>query len=177
LHGAGISKRDGAKTHDDRRHYRPHRAHGFQGVQPAGRRSYPVEVGVGIPETGEVRSWLIKPEPDWIDAWDWYYEAERIHRLTRGHLLAHGLPRAQVARELSAFLGDREVVSDNPAEGYWLDVLFGEEEPQRVSSLALLYDATGAATSRTVGPTATSINVRTFQLLLLTNQVWWRPAA
>jgi len=105
-----------------------------------GRRSYPVEVAAGLPETGEIRIWLIKPERDWLDAWHWYYEAEQLHRLTRDHLLAHGLPRAQVARELSAFLGDREVVSDNPtAEGYWLGVLLGEDQPKRVGSLVRLY--------------------------------------
>jgi hypothetical protein len=107
-----------------------------------GRRSYPIEIAAGIPETGEIRSWLIKPEHIWLDEWDWYEEAEQLHRLTRNHLLAHGLPRLQVARELTDFVGDREVVSDNPTmEGYWLAVLYGEEKPRRVGSLLLLYAA------------------------------------
>ena len=107
-----------------------------------GRRSYPVEVAAGLPETGEIRIWLIKPERDWLDAWDWYYEAEKLHRLTRDHLLAQGLPRAQVARELSAFIGEREVVSDcPPAEGHWLAVLFGEAQPRPVGALGALLEA------------------------------------
>lgn len=107
-----------------------------------GRRSYPIEIAAGIPKTGEVRSWLIKPERIWLDEWDWYEEAEQLHRLTRNHLLAHGLPRQQVARELTDFVGGREVVSDNPTmEGYWLAVLYGEDKPRRVGSLLLLYAA------------------------------------
>lgn len=107
-----------------------------------GRRSYPIEVAAGVPETKEVRSWLIRPELTWLDAWDWHAEAEQLHRLTPEYLLAHGLPRAQVARELQAFIGDREVVSDNPAaEGWWLAVLFSEERPRSVGWLSLLYEA------------------------------------
>jgi hypothetical protein len=107
-----------------------------------GRRSYPIEIAAGVPETAEVRIWLIKPARVWLDEWDWYQEAEQLHRLTRNHLLAHGLPRLQVARELKDFIGDREVVSDNPAaEGHWLAVLYGEEQPRRVGSLVLLYAA------------------------------------
>ena len=107
-----------------------------------GRRSYPIEVAAGLPETGAIRSWLIKPERQWLDEWDWHYEAELVHRLTRDHLLAHGLPRAQVARELRAFIGDRAVVSDYPpAEGYWLAVLFGEAQPWPVGALGALLDA------------------------------------
>lgn len=107
-----------------------------------GRRSFPIEVAAGIPETGEVRSWLIRPERDWLEDWDWHYEAEQVHGLTREYLLAHGLPRDQVARELHAFIGDREAVSDNPrAEAYWLGVLYQEERPRSVGWLSLLYEA------------------------------------
>lgn len=104
-------------------------------------RSYPIEVAVGIPETGEIRSWLIKPERAWIAEWDWYYESELVHGLTRDHLLAQGLARAQVVRELSAVIGNREVVSDHPpAEGYWLAVLFGEEKLRPVGALGALLE-------------------------------------
>lgn len=107
-----------------------------------GRRSFPIEIAAGIPETGDLRSWLIRPEQVWLDEWDWHYEAEQLHRLTRDHLVAHGVPRLQVAREFADFVGDREVVSDNPAtEGYWLAVLYGEDKPRRVGSLLLLYAA------------------------------------
>lgn len=105
------------------------------------QRSYPIEVAAGIPETGEVRSWLIRPEQVWLDEWDWHDESEQIHGLAREHLLTHGLSRAQVARELQAFIGDREVISDNPsAEGYWLAVLVGEERARSVAWLSLLYE-------------------------------------
>ena len=119
----------------------------FEASSLPGPGSYPIEVAAGIPETGEIRSWLIRPEPVWLESWVWDPESERIHRLTREHLLAHGLPRAQVARELEAFIGGREVVSDNPrAEGYWLGVLFGEQRPRSVGWLSLLYEAIMAGT-------------------------------
>ena len=114
-----------------------------------GRRSFPIEIAAGIPDTGAVRSWLIKPERIWLEEWDWYYEAEQLHRLTRDHLLARGLPRQQVARELGEFILDREVVSDNPAaEGHWLAVLYGEEKPRRVGSLLLIYAAITGVSER-----------------------------
>lgn len=108
-----------------------------------GRRSFPIEVGVGIPETGAVRSWLIRPERVCLDEWDWYYESEQVHRLTREYLLKHGLPRELVAREMQDFIGGRDLVSDNSAaEGYWLGILYGEEQPRDVGSLMLVYAAT-----------------------------------
>jgi hypothetical protein len=36
-------------------------------AQP-GAWSFPIEVAIGVPETGEIRAWLIKPEREWIDA-------------------------------------------------------------------------------------------------------------
>jgi len=93
-----------------------------------GRRSFPIEVGAAVPKTGEVRSWLIRPERVWLDEWDWYYESEQVHRLTREHLLRCELPREQVAREMQGFIGGRALLSDNPAaEGYWFGLLYSEE--------------------------------------------------
>jgi hypothetical protein len=109
---------------------------------PQSGRSYPIEVGAGIVETGEVRCWLIRPERQWLKAWDWHDESEQIHGLTRAYLLAHGLPREQVGDELMAFIGHRELVSDNPrAEAAWLAVLLDEERLRPIAWLSLLYEA------------------------------------
>jgi hypothetical protein len=107
-----------------------------------GIRSYPIEVVIGDPDTGDVQSWLIKPEREWLDSWDWSEDSEWIHGLTRQHLLAHGHPRAQVAREVLAVIGDREPLSDNPAfEQYWLWVLNGSAFPSlRVGHLGDLLE-------------------------------------
>jgi len=106
-----------------------------------GRRSYPIEVAVGLPETGELTIWLIKPEREWLEGWDWYYEAEQMHGLTRPHLLAHGLPRAHVARELLAAVDGHEVLSDCPRyEHHWLSVLIGRDPGLRVGALGALLD-------------------------------------
>jgi len=110
-------------------------------AQP-GVRSFPIEIAVGVPETGEIRSWLIKPEREWIDEWDWDPGAERVHGLSRDYLLGHGLPRAQVAREVREAIGPREIMSDNPPyEAHWLAVLWGEAKPPQVGSLLILYAA------------------------------------
>lgn len=92
-------------------------------VQP-GSRSFPMEIAIGVPETGEIQSWLIKPKREWIDEWDWDPGAERVHGLSRDYLLGHGLPRAQVACEVHEAIGPHEIMSDSPPyEAHWLSVL------------------------------------------------------
>ena len=105
-----------------------------------GMRSFPIEVAVGFPESGEVRSWLIRPEPEWLEAWTWDPEAERLHGLSRDYLLANGRPRSEVAQELAAALNGHEPLSDNPAyEQYWLWGLFGQYPGFRIGSLGELF--------------------------------------
>jgi len=64
---------------------------------------------------GVRRSWLIRPEPEWFETWIRDSEAERLHRLSRDYLLAHGCPRSEVAQELASALNGHEPLSDNPA--------------------------------------------------------------
>lgn len=93
-------------------------------------RSYPIELAIGDPAAGSVRSWLIRPEPVWLAEWDWAPESERIHGISQAQLLAEGRPRAEVAREVRASLQGRTAFSDNPAyEAYWLAVLLDEAVP------------------------------------------------
>lgn len=109
----------------------------------AGLRSYPIEVAIGFPDTGEVRAWLIRPKREWIDTWTWDPAAQRLHGLSLNDLYVHGRPRTEVAREMMAMIGDRTPLSDNPEfDQYWLWVLNGGRYPGvRVGSLGRLLEA------------------------------------
>jgi hypothetical protein len=88
------------------------------------RQSYPIEVAVGFPETGEIRSWIIRPEPEWLAEWDWSFESEKLHGLTQATLLAQGQSRSEVAQLVEAAIEERRLLSDNPVyEEYWLSLL------------------------------------------------------
>lgn len=86
-----------------------------------GAGSYPIEVGVALPE-GITRCFLIRPEPEWRH---WDPEAERVHGITRETLERHGLPARTVAETLNGLLEGRVVYSD--AWGFdssWLALLY-----------------------------------------------------
>lgn len=86
-----------------------------------GRDSYPIEVGVVLPDG---RSWcsLIRPEPDWTH---WDAEAARLHGLERDGLLQHGRAPCDVARTLNTWLDGQSVYCDAWAHDYpWLHRLF-----------------------------------------------------
>lgn len=104
---------------------------------PERGRSYPISVAVAHCDTGVVREWLIRPESDWAENWDWYYEAELLHGISRERLLREGRPRADAAPEVIAMLDGRDVLSDAPdLEQYWLNHLVGNDFGPRVSSFA-----------------------------------------
>ena len=58
--------------------------------------SYPIEVGLLF--NSSVYTWLIKPEPKW-QYWD--DAAEKIHGISRQHLLQHGMDAKQAAIEIN----------------------------------------------------------------------------
>jgi len=109
-------------------------------VVSQGTRSFPIEVAAGFPDSGEIRSWLIRPEPEWLGAWTWDSEATRLHDLSRDYLLAFGRSRSEVAQELAAALDGHVSLSDNPVyEQYWLWVLLGRYPGFRVGSIDELF--------------------------------------
>lgn len=81
--------------------------------------AYPIEVAVVWP-TGEYQV-LIKPARYWDH---WSYDAQDMHGLTREALEAGGSEPLAVATEMNRLFGGLSLCSDNPADVFWLDVLF-----------------------------------------------------
>jgi hypothetical protein len=86
-----------------------------------GRGSYPIEVGVVLPD-GRALCTLVRP----VDGWThWDGHAERLHGLTRELLLQHGKPAVDVAALLNTHLRGSTVYCDNWAHDFaWLALLF-----------------------------------------------------
>jgi DNA polymerase III epsilon subunit-like protein len=87
--------------------------------------SWPIEVALGWPETGVVRSWLIKPDPKWLEDWNWSPESQRIHNITRDMLDNEGIPAPQVSREVAEALTAAPLLLSDQAglEEFWLRCL------------------------------------------------------
>ena len=82
--------------------------------------SYPITAG--LVTNGQIKYWIIKPQPDWID---WSLASQSIHGIKRSYLMEHGLSASQVAKELAVLLHNNPIVySDNPYwESRWLNCL------------------------------------------------------
>lgn len=107
-----------------------------------GVRSFPIEVALGWPDSGDVREWLIRPEPEWLESWDWSAESEKIHGLRIEYLQENGKLRERIAREVLAAIDGHEPLSDNPAfEQVWLWILNGGAFPGvRIGALGELLE-------------------------------------
>jgi hypothetical protein len=81
--------------------------------------SYPLEVAVVFPG-GEYQA-LIKPAPYWEH---WSYDAQDMHGLSRELLINEGQTPLAVAQEMNRLFDGKTLCSDNPADCFWLDVLF-----------------------------------------------------
>ena len=92
--------------------------------------SYPIEVAWNLSD-GLIESHLISPEAV-IDWTDWDTESEKIHRIPREELIAHGKPPAWVCERMNEQLKGKTVYSDAPRfDGRWLTKLFSVyENPQ-----------------------------------------------
>lgn len=90
-----------------------------------GRGSYPIEVGICL-EDGTVHAILIKP----ADAWShWDPEAEKIHGISREHLMEHGQTPREVAIELNDICSGMTLFSDAWSfDSSWIGRLFDEAE-------------------------------------------------
>lgn len=86
-----------------------------------GRSSYPVEVGVVLPD-GDTHCMIIRPQPDWVH---WDCSAQSLHGIERATLLSHGREIEVVARSLNQWLGGQVVYSDAWGnDSSWLGLLF-----------------------------------------------------
>lgn len=81
--------------------------------------SYPIEVAVVYPG-GEYQS-LIQPARYWDH---WSYDAQDMHGLSREQLIAEGTSPLGVAQAMNQLFDGKVLCSDNPADCYWLDVLY-----------------------------------------------------
>lgn len=81
--------------------------------------SYPIEVAVVYPG-GEYQA-LIQPTRYWDH---WSYDAQDMHGLSREQLILEGTPPLSVAQEMNRLFDGKTLCSDNPADCYWLDVLY-----------------------------------------------------
>lgn len=81
--------------------------------------SYPIEVAVVFPG-GEYQA-LIQPASYWDH---WSYDAQDMHGLSREQLILEGTPPLAVAQEMNQLFDGKTLCSDNPADCFWLDVLY-----------------------------------------------------
>lgn len=81
--------------------------------------SYPIEVAVVFPG-GEYQA-LIRPASYWDH---WSYDAQDMHGLSREQLILEGTPPLEVAQAMNRLFDGKTLCSDNPADCFWLDVLY-----------------------------------------------------
>lgn len=99
--------------------------------------SYPIEIA--ILKQGEMRSWLIKPEPKWTY---WCATAESMHGITREQLAEEGLPAGRVVLELNEFMEGFEGVLYSDADRWdadWVDTLYFTVKQSRRFHIASIY--------------------------------------
>jgi hypothetical protein len=125
-----------------------------------GPGSYPIEVGIALPEPlagggWEVVLWsvLMRPTPVWLargEARD--PEAERGHGISREMLVMEGQRTGEVVRQLDALVGGRAVVADTGAaeqDAGWLTELgCAAGRPAWPSSWSLLPEDAGTLIRR-----------------------------
>ena len=86
-----------------------------------GGQSYPIEVGVALPDGGKFCR-LILPPKQWTH---WDDSAEQGHRISRYTLLRRGRPVAEVASELNERFAGETLYSDGwVVDKPWLTTLF-----------------------------------------------------
>lgn len=92
--------------------------------------SYPIEIAVAYVESGQCLTWLIQPRLRWLQHGYWDLEAERLHGITRGQLMAEGLPVEDVQWELTYAVAGYCCLSDAvTADTSWLSTLYDGWQP------------------------------------------------
>jgi hypothetical protein len=108
----------------------------FEASALPGPGSYPIEVAVAFVDECAVRSWLIRPRPEWLANGIWDPAAARLHGITREMLTAEGQAPERVAAELQASLDGFSVITDAvSADTFWLELLFDGRPPFRLGAL------------------------------------------
>jgi hypothetical protein len=98
-----------------------------------GSGSYPVEVGVALPDGGR-HCYLITPARSWRH---WDEEAERVHGITREMLTSYGRPVQDVAWRLNELLRNKTAYSDAWSfDMSWLGKLYDAANMQQGFRLA-----------------------------------------
>jgi hypothetical protein len=124
----------------------------FEASSLPGPGSFPIEVAVAFVDSGDVRSWLIRPEPRWNSDGRWDSSAQRHHGIDRARLSDEGRPVVEVVRQLTDAVQGRTVVSDYPpADSFWLEALYasaGQKPPFRIGGLAQLLEKLTAASGK-----------------------------
>jgi DNA polymerase III epsilon subunit-like protein len=97
----------------------------FIDVEASGlhRTSYPIEVGWAFLDLSS-DGFLIRPAPGWSE-WDWSFESQKIHGISRDQCLRDGVDVWDAARRLNAEFASKTLLSDAPEfDARWLAVLF-----------------------------------------------------
>lgn len=90
-----------------------------------GRGSYPIEVGVALPD-GTIHSMLIQPAESWQH---WDESAQAIHGISREYLLEHGKSIREVAIFFNNLCRGQTLYSDAWSfDSSWLGRLYDEAE-------------------------------------------------
>jgi hypothetical protein len=97
----------------------------FLDVEASGlhRTSYPIEVGWAFLDLSAA-GFLLRPAPEWT-AWDWSFESEKIHGISRVECLRSGIDVRDAALRLNEALSGARLYCDSPGfDGDWLRKLF-----------------------------------------------------
>lgn len=87
------------------------------------RTSYPIEVGWAFLDLSAA-GFLLRPAPEWT-AWDWSFESEKIHGISRVECLRNGIDVRDAAQRLNEALSGAHLYCDSPGfDGDWLRKLF-----------------------------------------------------
>ena len=97
----------------------------FEASGLPGTGSFPIELAV-VHENGRGRSWLIRPEPSWLETICRDESAQAVHGICLELLQAEGIPASVVAWEFARETAACNLVSDySSAEEEWLAMLNG----------------------------------------------------
>jgi hypothetical protein len=100
-----------------------------------GRDSYPIEVGVVLPD-GKAHCYLIKPPTPWTH---WDPAAEQVHGISRELLLDNGMEPLQIAQSLNDLLLGVMVYTDAWSHDLsWLGKLYAMTETTQLFKLESL---------------------------------------
>lgn len=102
-----------------------------------GRKSYPIEVGVALPDE-TTHCFLLAPPQVWTY---WDEQAEAVHGISREILEQHGHPLEDVAWRLNELLSNKVIYSDAWSfDMSWLGKLYDVVNMPQTFRIASLYE-------------------------------------